>query len=134
MRNQYVALIHADENSQYGVSFPDFPGCITAGTTLEEARAMAEEALALHLEGLVEDGEPVPEPSSLEAVMADPDNRDGVAILVAAPQLSSRAVRVNITLPNDVLDQIDRYAESHGYSRSGLLVHAAKRFLEKETA
>ncbi|MBD2747778.1 type II toxin-antitoxin system HicB family antitoxin [Microvirga sp. BT688] len=134
MRNQYVALIRADENSHYGVSFPDLPGCVTAGTTLEEARAMAEEALALHLEGLVEDEEPVPEPSSLEAVMADPDNRDGVAILVVAPQHSSKAVRVNITLPNDVLDQIDRYAESHGYSRSGFLAHAAKRFMEKEMA
>jgi hypothetical protein len=44
---------------------------------------MAEEALALHVEGLVEDGEAIPEASSLVQVMADPGNRDGVAILVA---------------------------------------------------
>ena len=81
MRN-YIGLIHKDADSHFGVSFPDFPGAITAGTTLDDARAMAEEALALHIEGMVEDGEAVPEPSALEEVMSDPDNRSGVAILV----------------------------------------------------
>ncbi|TIM17054.1 MAG: CopG family transcriptional regulator, partial [Mesorhizobium sp.] len=79
---QYIGLIHKDADSDFGVSFPDFPGVITAGKDLDDARSMAEEALALHIEGLVEDGGAVPEPSSLEAVMADADNRDGVAILV----------------------------------------------------
>jgi predicted RNase H-like HicB family nuclease len=60
----YIALIHKDADSDYGVSFPDFPGCITAGATLDEARAMAAEALAMHIEGLGEDGEAIPEPSS----------------------------------------------------------------------
>lgn len=45
----YIALIHKDANSDYGVSFPDFPGCISAGSTLEEARRMGAEALALHI-------------------------------------------------------------------------------------
>ena len=61
----YIGLIHKDADSDYGVSFPDLPGCITAGATLDEARAMAEEALKIHLEGMVEDGDPVPEPSTL---------------------------------------------------------------------
>lgn len=82
---QYIALIHKEADSDFGVSFPDFPGCVTAGTTLDEAREMAAEALGLHLEGMEQDGEPAPEASSLEIVMADPSNRDGVAILVAAP-------------------------------------------------
>ncbi|TJU89030.1 MAG: CopG family transcriptional regulator, partial [Mesorhizobium sp.] len=76
---QYIGLIHKDAGSDFGVSFPDFPGVITAGKDLDDARSMAEEALALHIEGLVEDGDAIPEPSSLEAVMADADNRDGVA-------------------------------------------------------
>jgi predicted RNase H-like HicB family nuclease len=134
MRRQYIALIHKEEGSDYGVSFPDLPGCITAGTTLDEARTFAEKALALHLEGLAEDGEAIPEPSSLEAVMADPENRDGVAILVATPQNSAKTVRVNITMPEDVLEQVDRYAESHGYNRSGFLTQAAKRMMEMEAA
>lgn len=79
----YIGLIHKDADSHFGVSFPDFPGVITAGITLDDARGMAEEALALHVEGLVEDGEAIPASSALEEVMADPDNRSGVAILVA---------------------------------------------------
>ena len=79
----YIGLIHKDADSHFGVSFPDFPGVVAAGTTLDDARAMAEEALALHIEGLGEDGEAIPEPSALEGVMSDPDNRSGGAILVS---------------------------------------------------
>jgi predicted RNase H-like HicB family nuclease len=82
--SEYIALIHKDPGSDYGVSFPDFPGCITAGATVDEARRMAEKALAFHIAGLVEDGEPVPQPSHLEDVMGDPENRDAVAIFVPA--------------------------------------------------
>jgi predicted RNase H-like HicB family nuclease len=124
---QYIALIHKEADSDFGVSFPDFPGCVTAGTTLDEARAMAAEALGLHLEGMQQDGEPVPEPSSLEAVMADATNRDGVAILVAAPERTAKSIRVNVTLPEDVLEAIDRYAAANGFTRSGFLAQAAKR-------
>ena len=126
---QFIALIHKEADSDYGVHFPDLPGLVTAGSTLDEARAFAEEALALHLEGMVEDGLPVPEPSSLEAVMADPDNRDDVAILVRA-ETRSRAVRVNITLPEDALRDIDAYAEAHGYTRSGFLAQAARKAMQ----
>jgi predicted RNase H-like HicB family nuclease len=125
----YIGLIHKDADSDFGVSFPDFPGVITAGVTLDDARAMAEEALALHIEGLVEDGEAVPEPSALEEVMSDPDNRTGVAILVSMKSAQPKAVRVNVTLPGDVLEQIDKYAEAHGYTRSGLLTQAAKKLM-----
>src|SRR5678815_5349781 len=110
---QFIGLIHKEADSDYGVSFPDFPGVVTAGATLDEARSLAEEALAFHLEGLAEDGEAIPVPSSLEAVMAKPENRDGVAILVAVSASSSRSVRVNITLPQELLQEIDRYAQQH---------------------
>ena len=59
----YIGLIHKEAKSDYGVSFPDFPGVVTAGKDLDDARAMAEEALALHIDGLLEDGEAVPEAS-----------------------------------------------------------------------
>lgn len=126
---QYIALIHKDADSDYGVHFPDLPGLVTAGVSLDEARAFAEEALALHLEGPAEDGEAIPEPSSLEAVMVDPENREGVAILVRAP-VKAKAVRINITVPEDALREIDAYAEGHGYTRSGFLVQAARREME----
>jgi predicted RNase H-like HicB family nuclease len=125
----YIGLIHKDADSDFGVSFPDFPGVITAGTDLDDARAMAEEALALHVEGLTEDGESIPAPSTLEEVMSDSDNRTGVAILVSVKTEQPKAVRVNVTLPEDVLEQIDRYAEAHGFTRSGLLAQAAKKLM-----
>lgn len=125
----YIALIHKEPGSDYGVSFPDLPGCITAGATLDEARAMATEALALHLEGLVEDGEALPEPATIETIMAERENRDAVAILVDPPRNVAKAVRINITLPADVLDAIDRYAEAQGLTRSGFLARAARREL-----
>jgi len=126
----YIALIHKDADSDYGVSFPDLPGCVTAGTSLDEARSFAEEALALHLSGMAADGEAVPEPSSLEAIMNDPENRDSVAVLVPVKSEAPRAVRVNITLPEDVLARIDAYAERSGMNRSGFLAYAAKREME----
>ena len=126
---QYIALIHKDADSDYGVSFPDLPGVATAGSTLDEARDMAAEALALHLEGLAEDGEAVPEPSSLEAVMSSPENRDGVAVLIPAPGPAIKSIRVNITIPSDVLDEIDRRAEREGFTRSGFLTQAARRLI-----
>lgn len=127
----YIALIHKEPDSDYGVSFPDLPGCVSAGVTLDEARAMAEEALALHIEGMVEDGEPLPEPSSMEEVMADRENRDAVAILVPAPAQSAKSVRVNITLPEDMLRDIDAYAEASGFTRSGFLARAARQAMGK---
>ena len=125
----YIGLIHKDTGSDFGVSFPDFPGAITAGKTLDEARVMAEEALALHIEGLTDDGEVLPEPSTLEEVMSAPENRSGVAILVFVKTEQPKAVRVNVTLPEDVLEQIDRYAEAHGFTRSGLLAQAARKLI-----
>jgi predicted RNase H-like HicB family nuclease len=125
----YIALIHKDPDSDYGVSFPDLPGVITAGSNLDEARQMAAEAFAFHLEGMAQDGEAAPEPSSLEEVMSIAENRDGVAVLIEAPAAEIKSVRINITIPVDVLDQIDKYAEREGFTRSGFLAQAAKKVM-----
>jgi predicted RNase H-like HicB family nuclease len=123
----YIALIHKDADSDYGVSFPDLPGVITAGSNLDEARKMATEALEFHLEGLAQDGEAAPEPSSLEEIMAIAENKDSVAVLIDAPAAQVKSVRINVTMPADVLDEIDRYAEREGFTRSGFLALAAKK-------
>ena len=82
--SQYIALIHKEANSDYGVSFPDFPGCVTAGSTVEEALVMAREALVGHIEAMIEKGLAIAEPSSMDAIMQDTANRDGVAVIVPA--------------------------------------------------
>jgi len=95
---QYIALIHKDAGSDYGVSFPDLPGSVTAGVDLDDAMRMAEEALALHLAGMAEDGEPIPEPSSLETIMAERENRDAVAVLVKAPPAPGEALATDVAV------------------------------------
>ena len=64
---EYIAYLHNDPKSDFGVSFPDFSGCVTAGRTLDEARRMAVEALSLHMEGCWRTGKRFPrhEPSTL---------------------------------------------------------------------
>jgi predicted RNase H-like HicB family nuclease len=130
----YIALIHKDPTSDFGVSFPDFPGCVTAGPTLDEARSMAQEALGFHIEGMLEDGDALPEPSSLEAVMAEAENRDAVAFMIDLPDRPAPTVRVNITVSAKDLEAIDTYAEAHGFTRSGFLVQAAKDRIKRRSA
>jgi len=118
----YIALLRRDPDSDFGVDFPDFPGCITAGRTLEEAKEMAQEALKFHIAGMIEDGETIPEPSSLDAVRADPAAHDAVIMLVDVPAEPSRSVRINVTLPADLLQRIDRSTNN----RSRFLADAAR--------
>ena len=121
----YIALLRKDPDSDYGVDFPDFPGCITAGSTLDEAHKRAPEALQFHIEGMIEDGDPIPEASSLETIMSHPDHSDAVAFLVTVPD--QKAKRINITLPEIELKAIDAYAKRHNLSRSAFLLQAAKQ-------
>ena len=121
----YIALIHKDRDSDYSVSFPDFPGCITAGGTLDEARAMAAEALAFHIDGMREDGEDIPAPSPLSEIMKDRENRDAVAFLVTLPEQAERHVRVQITLAEGLIREIDARTDN----RSKFLADAAWKAL-----
>ncbi len=103
-----------------------FRGCITAGNTVDEAKNMASEALALHIEGLLADDAAIPDPSTLENVMADPDYAEGIAFLIVdAPVVKPKTVRVNITMPKDVLHRIDAKAKKRGMSRSSFLIRCA---------
>jgi len=127
----YIALIHKDDDTAYGVCFPDFPGCITAGDTFDEAMAMAKEALGFHAEAMLEDGETLPEPSTFEQLRADKsawwtDNLDDAEIArvpllidIVAPK------RVNISLNGSLLNAIDQAAKEQGMTRSAFLASAA---------
>jgi predicted RNase H-like HicB family nuclease len=119
----YIAYLHKDRKSDFGVSFPDFPGCVTAGRTLEEARRKAEEVLVLHIQGMAEDGDAIPKPSKLDEITDDPDRNGAVAILVNANL--EKTVRVNITARESQIAKIDRLAEQAGLSRSAYIVRSA---------
>jgi predicted RNase H-like HicB family nuclease len=61
---RYAVVIEKGETS-YGAYVPDLPGCIAVGESLEETKQLIQEAIAFHLEGLQEDGSPIPEPVSI---------------------------------------------------------------------
>jgi predicted RNase H-like HicB family nuclease len=123
---EYIAYLHKEKKSDYGVSFPDFPGCITAGKTLEEARRNAAEVLTLHIEGMLEDGEEIPEASLLDNLSRDPALKDAVAFLVDI-NVSDKVERFNITARKSQMEEIDRLAKQQRMTRSAYMVASALR-------
>jgi predicted RNase H-like HicB family nuclease len=121
----YVALLRKQPDSDYGVDFPDFPGCITVGKTLEDARRMAVEALQFHIEGMIEDGDAIPGPSILDEIMTDKHNADAVAVLIDV-SVRRPAIRVNVSLPADLVEAIDKVSDN----RSRFLAEAAREKLQ----
>jgi predicted RNase H-like HicB family nuclease len=125
----YIALLRKDPDSDFGVDFPDFPGCITAGSTLEEAREMAAEALEYHIEGMLEEHLPIPGPSSLEAVMADSENAEAIPFPVAVPDRLTGVGQIDVTLAAADLEKLDALAKKRRKTRQALLDGAVHRLL-----
>ncbi len=130
MVRYYPAIIEQAKDG-FGVLFPDLPGCTSAGTSLQEAARNAEEALQAHIDVTAEHGEALPEPTDLDAIVVEPDVVEVGRILVRA-DLPGRAVRVNITLPEELLTAIDRYAARTGHTRSGLLAQAVRERMQRD--
>lgn len=130
---RYTAFIYKEPDSAYGVVFPDVPGCFSAGDTLDEATANAVEALSGHIRWLETDGEPVPQPRSLDEIVADPalaKEREG-AVLVSIPlvrDLGSTA-RINVSLDLGLLKAIDDEARQRGQTRSAFIASAVRKEL-----
>ncbi len=130
---KFPVVLHKDADSDYGVTVPDVPGCFSAGATVSEALENAQEALALHFEGLVADGDALPQAQEVDVHLANPDYAGGVWAVVdfdVTPYLG-KAVRFNATLPENLLHRIDDVVKKdHRYaSRSGFLATAALREL-----
>jgi predicted RNase H-like HicB family nuclease len=125
--SHYIAIVHKSADSCYGVHFPDLPGCVSAGDTLDEAIAAAGEALRFY----AEDARAMPAPRALDAVRADADVRRDIeegGAFVAIPLLldAGRSVRVNITMDAGLLASIDAAAARRGLTRSAFLAQAAR--------
>lgn len=125
---QVYALIHEEEGA-FGTSFPDFPGCVAGGATADEALARGRDTLAFHVAGMIADGERLPRLRGLDELRRDPEfatDAEGAVVALISLDLPGRSVRVNISLDETLLDQIDRAAESRGETRSGFLASAAR--------
>jgi predicted RNase H-like HicB family nuclease len=125
----YPAILEKEPESAFGVTFPDFPGLVSAGNTAEEALVNAHEALAGHIALMVQDGDKLPEPTSVETVTADPEIKV-VAITLVGVTIPGKAKRVNVTLDEALLEEIDEVAEN----RSRFLAEAARAELARRTA
>jgi predicted RNase H-like HicB family nuclease len=128
---QYPIFIHKDENSDYGVIVPDLPGCFSVGDSIEDAIQNAHEAIECHLEGLLLDNESIPLKKPIEQHLDDPDFKDGVLAVVEIDisKISGKTTRINVSLPERFLKQIDDYTQKHGGNRSGFLVDAAMNYM-----
>jgi predicted RNase H-like HicB family nuclease len=128
---QYPIFIHKDEASDYGVIVPDLPGCFSAGETIEEAIKNAHEAIECHLEGLLMDNDPIPLKKTIEEHLENPDYKEGLLAMVEIDisKISGKTTRINISLPENFLKQIDEYTHQHGGNRSAFLVDAAMSYM-----
>ncbi|TAK73715.1 MAG: type II toxin-antitoxin system HicB family antitoxin [Gammaproteobacteria bacterium] len=128
---QYPIFIHKDEDSDFGVIVPDLPGCFSAGSTIEEAIQNTHEAIECHLEGLLLDNEPIPLKRPIEQHLENPDFKNGILAVVDidVSKISGKTIRINVSLPERFLKQIDEYAHQHGGNRSGFLVDAAMSYM-----
>ena len=131
---RYPALISKDERSDWNVEFPDFPGCVTAGKTLEQATVFAHEALALHVHGMRADAEAVPDPSDAAALMSGRRAAGRALVLVELTPLKGTARRVNISIDEYLLAEIDTAAAAAGTDRSNFLAAAARARIQAGSA
>lgn len=133
MSDHVIALIH-EEDGSYGISFPDFPGVVSGGKSLDEAMSRGAATLAFHVAGMVEDGDPFPVLRSIEDLRRGREFRKdakNAVIVGVSVDLPTKAVRVNITLDEGLLGAIDRAAQAAGESRSGFLAMAARERLTR---
>ena len=122
-----IAIEPRTERTAYGVAIPDLPGCFSAGDTLEQAIAGAEEAGLAWIDAALDAGEAVPPPSSLEDIRAKPEYAGWILSLVTIDPaaLDDSVERVNITLPRRILRRLDEEARAAGESRSGYIAKLA---------
>ncbi len=136
----YTACIEGDDKPGFSVFFPDLPGCISGGDTVQEAANQAAEALSLHIEGMVADGQPLPDPSGPDAPLPDwldvndPDDPPSriVARVLVPVEMPGRAVRANITMDEGLLARLDAAASARGTSRSSYIAQAVRAQLRAD--
>jgi predicted RNase H-like HicB family nuclease len=110
------------------VEFPDLPGCLPCGDTVEQAVANAKEAMALHLYGMEEDNDPIPEPTDITKIKLE-SNQFVVMVEAWMPpfrdEMRNKAVKKTLTIPK----WLDDLAVENGVNFSHVLQDALKTYL-----
>ena len=127
----YPVYVHmGNAKHAHGVTFPDFPGCFSAADEWSDLPDAIQEAVQAHFHG---EPETVPQPTPLEVLAADPQYQGGVWLLadVDLSRIDTRPVRLNVSLPSNLVQQIDKWADAHHMTRSGFLAKAAQAAMQE---
>lgn len=126
----YPLYVWKDEGSAYGAAFPDLPGVHAAADELEDLLAMAQEDVEAMFEGEAH----IPDASAIEKWKDHAEYADGFWMLVNIDRskVNTKPVRLNISLPESLLHEIDVYAKSHQLTRSGFLAQAALKAMAQQ--
>lgn len=127
----YPAIVERGDTPGFSVFFPDLPGCVSAGDDLQDAANGAAEALELHIRGMIEDDEVLPDPSPIDRLTVDPEVQEAARVWVPV-ELPGKAIRVNISMDEGLISRIDRAASRLGMTRSGLLAFGARKVLDED--
>lgn len=121
----YPVYVHKDQDSAYGLTFPDFDGCFSAADDMQDIARMAQEAVEVYFDG--EDLD-LPEPSSPEQWANDERFEGGYWLLVDidTSKINSKSVRINISMPEALVKRIDAVAKKQHLSRSAFLAKSAE--------
>ena len=124
----YPVYVHRDQDSAYGLTFPDFEGCFSAADDLQDVERMAQEAVELHFDG---EDMPLPAPSSPEKWDGDDRFEGGYWLLlnIDTSKINSKSVRINISMPEALVKRIDQAAKRQHLSRSAFLAKSAEMSL-----
>jgi predicted RNase H-like HicB family nuclease len=136
MKKYYIAAFVPEKEGNFSVYFPDVPGAVTGGDTLEECADFGADILEDILQELAAEKKSIPAPSPLEEVKKKvaamraessldlPD--DTLFQLFPAPSLDMVPVKITVSLPKAILEEADKKAKQYGFTRSGLLAQAVQ--------
>lgn len=129
----FYGLVHKDEESAFGITFPDAPGCFSAADEEADLLTNAQDALSLYV-----DGEAVPRTRTIAQLLRDPSVSAEIAsgaFLLAVPLIESRRkARFNLMLDEELVASMDRVAKVSGVSRSEFVTLAVQSQLSSEVS
>ena len=131
MKQRFISLLYPGDGT-VDVVFPDFPGCVTQGDTMEDAMQTAAEALSFHISGMVADGEPLPAASTMDTILANPETGPGGVAAYIETAIPGKTIPVNVSMDENLVKQIEAVAGKRG--RSKFLADAARRALTEHRA
>ena len=122
-----IAIEPGSQAAAYGIVVPDLPGCFSAGDTLDDAMAAAEEAVAAWVDAALDAARPIPMPTSLERIRTDPSFAGwSFGVITLDPGLlDDTTEHVDVALPRRVLRRLDTMARTSGVTRSAMIAQLA---------